>query len=156
MPQTLHVVIWCIVLMKTGWMIYVWRLNLINVYVWSRSRSLGSICAKQHITAIPSVRLCLWMWQAGFRRSSEVLWEHGCVYMWTWNLNTLKYGSVRMPGRSGETRDRTNKKRGKPGSYSESLYGGWGQGLRPIQPALRHRDKGPITLLQPQPSWTWS
>lgn len=93
-------------------------------------------------------------WQVGFSGSSEVQWEHGCVSMWTCNLNTLKYGCVRMPGR--ETRNQTNKKRRNLGPIQTDPHSDWGQGQEPIQPALRHRDKGPITLLQPRPLWTWS
>lgn len=52
-------------------------------------------------------------------------------------------------GRSGETGDQTNLiKHRESQSYSESAWGGE-QGPRPIQPALRHMDNSPTTLLLP-------
>lgn len=84
------------------------------------------------------------MRQVGFGRSSEVLRLH--VIMESKHFE-IRLQTVRKLGRSEETGDQTNKKEGESGSYSESLYGGWGQGLRPIQPSPE--TQGPITLFQP-------
>lgn len=106
-----------------------------------------NVCVCEVVTVLVVV---LWMWQVGFVGSSEVFWALMCLHV---NVESKHFEiwTVRKPGRSEETGDQTNQREGGPGSYSDSLYGGWGQGPRPIQPALRHRDKGPITLLQPRP-----